>query len=96
MRKAKYTIKTTSQFRKDYKQAIKRGLNIALIDEMIVKLSNGEMLPDSCRDHELKGKWKGYRESHISPDWLLTYYVNHSVLVLTLVRTGTHSELFKM
>ena len=87
MRKAKYTIKTTSQFRKDYKQAIKRGLNIALIDEMIVKLSNGEMLPD---------KWKGYRESHISPDWLLTYYVNHSVLVLTLVRTGTHSELFKM
>ena len=96
MTKAKYTIKATSQFRKDYKLAIKRGLNAALIDEVIVKLSNGEMLPDSCRDHELKGKWKGYRECHISPDWLLIYYVNHEVLVLTLARTGTHSELFNM
>ena len=52
-------------------------------------------MPPVNRDHELSGNWVGYRECHIQPDWLLIYYIENDVLVLTLARTGTHSDLFK-
>lgn len=94
MRKTKYTVKPTTQFKKDYKLAMKRGLKISLLDEIITKLSLGEPLDESNRDHPLSGNWAGHRECHILPDWLLIYRIEDDVLVLTLSRTGTHSDLF--
>lgn len=94
MRKTKYTVKTATQFKKDYKLAVKRGLNIKILDEAIAALAMGEQLPEKSRDHALTGNWAGHRECHIFPDWLLVYRIEDDVLVLTLVRTGTHSDIF--
>lgn len=94
MRPTKYTVKYTTQFKKDYKLAMKRGLNIDLLDKIIAQLAMGEPLPEKNRDHALLGNFVGHRECHISPDWLLIYRYEDDVLVLTLSRTGSHSDLF--
>ncbi|MDY2636831.1 MAG: type II toxin-antitoxin system YafQ family toxin [Phascolarctobacterium sp.] len=87
-------VKVTSRFKKDYKAAIKRGLDISLLEAIIEKLANQEPLPPENRDHQLSGNWANFRECHILSDWLLVYRVEHDVLVLTLARTGTHSDIF--
>ena len=84
----------TSKFKKDYKLAVKRGLNIDLLDDAIRMIANNQPLPEDYCDHQLSGNWKGFRECHISPDWLLIYKIEKNILVLTLSRTGTHSDLF--
>ncbi len=84
----------TTKFKKDYKLAIKHNLNIKLLDDIIRALSRGEILPERNKDHELTGEWTGHRECHIQPDWLLIYRIEDDVLVLTLSRSGTHSDLF--
>ena len=94
MRKTKYTVKPTTQFKKDYKRAIKRGLKIELLEDVVACLALGEALPEKNKDHELTGDWVGHRECHILPDWLLIYRIDGDVLVLTLARTGSHSDLF--
>ena len=94
MSNTKYTVKVTNAFKKDYKQAIKRKLPIELLENIVAKLANGEQLPEKNRDHALSGNWSGHRECHIQPDWLLVYRIEEGVLVLTLARTGTHSDLF--
>lgn len=94
MRKTKYTVKATTQFKKDYKLAIKRGLKISLLEEIVTKLALGEPLDEGSRDHPLSGSWAGHRECHILPDWLLIYRIEENVLVLSLSRTGSHSDLF--
>lgn len=73
---------------------MRRGLDIEKLDYLIKALANGEILPESYKDHSLAGTWGKYRECHIQPDWLLIYHINKNVLVLTLSRTGTHSDLF--
>lgn len=90
----KRQIVVTNQFRKDYRQAMKRGLKIELLDDVIRLLAQGEPLPEKNRDHVLTGNWVGHRECHIQPDWLLIYRIENDVFVLTLSRTGTHAELF--
>lgn len=90
----KYAVKFTTQFKKDYKAVVKRGYGIELLDDIISKLANGEALAEKHRDHNLTGNWSGFRECHVLPDWLLIYRVENDVLVLTLTRTGTHSDLF--
>ncbi|MGI5900625.1 MAG: type II toxin-antitoxin system YafQ family toxin [Christensenellales bacterium] len=90
----KLDIVWTSQFKKDYKLAMKRGQNINLLDDIIRLLAKGEPLPETNRDHALSGNWNGHRECHIQSDWLLVYRVDDDILVLTLARTGTHSDLF--
>ena len=90
----KRDIVWTTRFKKDYKLAMKRHLDIELLDDIIRALSRGETLPEKNRDHELSGDWAGYRECHIQPDWLLVYRIEVDVLVLTLARTGMHSDLF--
>ncbi len=95
MNKTKYTVKTTGQFKKDFKLAMKRGLKIEMLEKVISILAMGEALPSQYRDHALTGRWSGHRECHILPDWLLIYRIEDGVLVLTLSRTGTHSDLFK-
>ena len=94
MRKTKYTVKTTTLFKKDFKLAMKRGLNIELLENIIALLAMGEPLPEKNKDHALTGNWVGHRECHILPDWLLIYRIEDDVLVLTFARTGTHSDLF--
>lgn len=84
----------TGQFKKDYKLAMKRHLDINLLDDVIRKLANSEKLDDKYKDYELSGNWAGHRECHILPDWLLIYRIDEDVVTLTLTRTGTHSDLF--
>ncbi|MBP3749704.1 MAG: type II toxin-antitoxin system YafQ family toxin [Ruminobacter sp.] len=91
---SKYDVSWTGQFKKDYKLARKRNLNIELLDEIIRKLARGEELPKENRDHALSGNWSGYRECHIQSDWLLIYRIEEGLLILTLTRTGKHSDLF--
>ena len=94
MRKTKYIVKPTTQFKKDFKLAMKRSMKIELLEEVIAMLAMGETLPDKHKDHALTGNWVGHRECHILPDWLLIYRIEDEVLGLTLARTGTHSDLF--
>ena len=94
MRETKYIVKFTTQFKKDYKLAIRRGWKISLLDDVIAALAMGKALPDKAKDHALSGNWTGHRECHVLPDWLLVYRIEDDILVLTLTRTGTHSDLF--
>ncbi|MEC4184887.1 type II toxin-antitoxin system YafQ family toxin [Adlercreutzia sp. R21] len=89
-----YQLVVTSKFKKDARRALKRGKNVRKLDEAIDRLLAGESLPESMRDHELVGNYAGHRECHIEPDWLLIYRIDHGHLILTAVRTGTHSDLF--
>ena len=84
----------TVQFRKDLKLIIKRGLPVKLLDEVIVTLREQKPLPPKNEDHPLKGRYTGFRECHILPDWLLIYAVDGEKLVLTASRTGSHADLF--
>ena len=84
----------TTQFKKDYKLAIKRHENIEELFNVIEILQRREKLPPEKKDHFLAGNYKGYRECHIRADFLLIYKVNAEVLELVLFRTGSHSDLF--
>ncbi|MBQ7516413.1 MAG: type II toxin-antitoxin system YafQ family toxin [Schwartzia sp.] len=90
----KYAIRPTKRFQKDLKRAQKRGYEIERLTEIIKKLASGEPLPDRNRDHSLTGDYAGCRECHITPDWLLIYETVDDELILYLMRTGTHSDLF--
>jgi mRNA interferase YafQ len=90
----KYAIRPTTKFQKDLKRAQKRGYDIGLLTEVIRKLAAGEPLPAKNKDHPLSGDYAGCRECHITPDWLLIYETTDKELVLYLLRTGTHSDLF--
>lgn len=89
-----YSIKPTNQFKKDLKTAQKRGYNLDLLAEVVQTLAEGKKLPEKNRDHNLTGNFSGCRECHISPDWLLIYEQYDKDLILYLIRTGTHSDLF--
>lgn len=90
----KYAVKTTTQFKRDYRLAMKRGLDITLLDDIIAKLAIDTPLPAKHKDHALKGRWKGRRECHVLPDWLLVYQKTETTLVLDLFRAGTHQDIF--
>ena len=83
----KYELVLTGKFKKGLKLAKKRGLNIKLLDDVVEKLLHGIPLEEKYRDHELKGNFKGFRECHIQPDWLLIYLLENDILTLTLVDT---------
>lgn len=89
-----YKIEVSKQYLKDLKLARKRQLNEKLLNDIITMLAAGEPLPAKNHDHVLVGNYKGYRECHITPDWLLIYSRNETVKIISLVRTGTHSDLF--
>lgn len=91
---SKLKVKATSQFKKDYKLAKKRGKDVEQLDNVIRMIANAEPLPDRMRDHDLSGSWQGFRECHVEPDWLLIYATRNDLLVLSLMRTGSHSDLF--
>lgn len=84
----------TSQFKRDYKRMKKRGLNMAELQIVLDKLCADKPLEERHRDHALVGRYAGFRECHIRPDWLLVYAINKDWLILVASRTGTHSDLF--
>ncbi|MEL7626757.1 MAG: type II toxin-antitoxin system YafQ family toxin [Anaerolineaceae bacterium] len=90
----KYSVKFTSQFKKDLKLAKRRGLDETKFVNVLEILTDGECLPEQYHDHALSGVWSKHRECHIEPDWLLIYFLVEDTLILTLVRTGSHSDLF--
>ena len=90
----KYDVEFTSRFKKDVRRLERQGRNMSLLRRTVAFLASGAQLPASFRDHPLKGSKRGFRECHISSDWLLVYKIESDVLVLTLSRTGTHAELF--
>ena len=82
----------SSQFRKDLKKAHRQGKDLNELQAVILALSEERPLEERLRDHELSGNWRGYRECHVNPDWLLIYKVAEDEL--KLARIGSHSELF--
>lgn len=91
-----YKIKFTKTFKKSYKRMAKRGLDLSSLDKLIEKLSEGETLDQKYRNHQLKGKFSGFYECHIRPDWLLVYLLEDDILTLTLVDTGSHADIFDL
>jgi mRNA interferase YafQ len=89
------TLKTTARFRKDYKLAKKRGLALSLLEAVIDELLAEKILDPKYKDHPLTGRYTGFRECHILPDWLLIYSIHQATLILTASRTGTHVDLFE-
>lgn len=84
----------TTQFKKDYKLAIRRKNNIEELFTVISILQREQPLPPKYKDHQLSGNYKGYRECHVENDFLLVYKIKNNQLELELYRTGTHSDLF--
>ena len=91
----KYAVKFTNQFKKDLKLAKKQNKDLDKLFEVVNILASGGTLDARYRDHDLSGNYKGTRECHIEPDWLLVYEIRDEVLVLMLYRLGTHSGLYK-
>lgn len=90
-----YQVKFTSAYKKSYKLMKKRGLDLSSLDEVVDLLRQGKRLDEKYRDHGLSGNFIGFRECHIKPDWLLVYLIENDILTLTLVDTGSHSDIFK-
>jgi len=85
-------LSRTTQFKRDVKRQQKRGKDFTALKQVLQQLLAGEELAARYRDHVLVGQYKGTRECHIEPDWLLIYEVTDTEIVL--IRTGTHSDLF--
>ena len=90
-----YNLKYTGSFKKSYKLIQKRGYDISALDKVIDMLRQGKKLDAKYKDHVLSGNYAGYRECHIKPDWLLVYLIENDTITLTLVNTGTHSDVFR-
>lgn len=90
-----YEVIWTSRFKKSYKLSKKRGLPIQELHDIVDKLRTDKVLDEKYHDHELTGKLKGTRELHIRPDWLLCYRKTQQTLTLTLITTGSHSDIFE-
>lgn len=90
----KYTVKYSTLFKKSYKKCIKRGCDKNKFKEVITILADTGQLPKTFKPHALKGDYIGCMECHITPDWLLIWKQNNTDLILILVDTGSHSDLF--
>lgn len=90
----KLKIIPSHSFKRDLKLAKKRGYDLDRLSYVIDRLASGKALESRYRDHSLTGPYAGFRECHIAPDWLLIYQIKDDELVLLLIRTGTHSDLF--
>jgi mRNA interferase YafQ len=86
------SLRLSGAFKRDMRKIGRRGYDAKKLDGVVICLRNGTTLPPSCRPHPLKGKWTGYMECHIGPDWLLVYRLTREEILLA--RTGTHSDLF--
>jgi len=91
-----YKVKFTSAYKRSYKRLKKRGLDISLLDAVIEELRQGRLLHKKYKDHILKGNFAGFHECHVKPNWLLIYLLEDDIITLTLVNTGTHTDLLKI
>lgn len=89
-----YSIEFSNKYKKSYKLAIKRGLNVDLLNSVVKELAEGRKLDEKYKDHSLSGKLRGFRECHIQADWLLIYRIIDRKCLLYLLDTGTHADLF--
>ena len=89
-----YQVKFTNKFKKSYKLMKKRGYDMSLLESIIDTLRQGKKLDVKHRNHALTGDFRGYHECHIKPDWLLVYLIENDILTLTMIDTGSHSDLF--
>lgn len=85
-------LEFTNQFKKDFKLIMKRGYDSKKFEKVVELLQKQKPLPIKYKDHQLN--FKGVRECHIESDWLLIYKIENDRLILELMRTGTHSDLF--
>ena len=92
-----YKVKQTGKFKNDFKLCIKRGLDIEEFKKVLILLQTGSTIPERYHDHPLRNTriFRNCRELHIEPDWLLVYKYSNDNVILYLVRTGSHSDLFK-
>ena len=88
------SFRTTKQFERDYKLIVKQGKALEKLKRMMHKLVIEEPLEIKHHDHPLAGNWKGHRDCHIEPDWLLIYKIDTNAREIIFIRTGTHSDLF--
>ena len=86
-------IRRTAQFKRDVKLMQRRGMEMEKLKIVLAHLAKEEKLAKKYRDHVLVEQYKGVRECHITPDWMLIYESNGAEIIL--IRTGTHSDLFK-
>ena len=87
-------VRFTKKFEKDLSLIKKRGFKTEKLKQIISLLREGQIIDKKYKDHALAGNYRGYRECHIEPDWLLIYKIDNNTLTLILLRTGTHSDLF--
>jgi mRNA interferase YafQ len=87
-----FSIRQSSRFRRDVKRLRRQGADLVHLQSIIRELAAGKMLAARYRDHALIGNWKGFRECHVQPDWLLIYRIENDEL--QLARTGSHAQLF--
>ena len=92
--KTKYKLQTTGEFKQDLKRCKKRGLPLDELWTVVRKLLDGETLPEKYHAHLLHGDRKGQWECHIQPDWLLIWEQRDQELILIMLNTGSHSDLF--
>lgn len=90
----KYKLKSTKQFDKQLKKCIKRGYDITKFEEVADCLVEGRILPEKYKVHRLSAKYAHCWECHITADWLLLWEYNEDALILLLLQTGTHSDIF--
>lgn len=86
------TPRQSGQFKRDVRKAEKRGKEMRKLRTLLALLIEEKPLAAHYQDHPLKGRWVGYRDAHIEPDWLLLYRIVDAELQLT--RTGSHADLF--
>lgn len=89
-----YTIIVTRQFKKDYKKIKHQKALITVLDTTITRLQRSESLDAGFNVHRLEGNYKDCLECHVKTDWLLIWQVDENENTLTLIRTGSHSDLF--
>ena len=85
-------VEYSAAFKKEVKRAMMQGRDILKMFVPVAALLNGERLSPQYQDHPLKGEWEGYRNFHVSPDWIILYRITDNLI--RFERTGTHAELF--
>ena len=89
-----YQLELVKSFKRDLKLAKKRGLPLEKLDQVVASLVREGKVSQAYKPHRLKGKYSGLWECHIQPDWLLIWDQNEEIKLISLIRTGTHSDLF--
>lgn len=90
-----YEVSFSNQYLKDYKLCLRRKIDISLLDAVLINLVENGTVPSKHKPHILSGKLNGLWEYHIKADWLLIWEKDEKKKKITLLGTGTHSDLFK-